>query len=246
MTFAIERVRARMPGRRIDYYDSVPSTMPLASGLAAQGCSSGTAVVAGEQTAGVGRHGHQWHSEYGTGLYASVVLRLAAGGPVLTLALGLATAEAIAQTTGAACDLRWPNDVMCGGRKVAGILVQTQDAREVFIAGIGINVNQASFPAELASEATSLRIETGRTHRREEILAALLDAIDSHAALGREEILRSFSEASSYARRKRVRVNQGGTVLEGTTAGLDPSGFLIVEKDDGARELVLAGGVRPL
>ena len=134
-------------------------------------------MVAEEQTAGQGRHGHSWHSEPGSGIYCSMVLEPA---PALTLALGLAARTPSPKPRASHCDLRWPNDVMLGGRKVAGILVQAAgDGRA--IAGIGINVNHTSFPPELAGEATSLasgglaeRAEASPALSREDILIALL------------------------------------------------------------------------
>jgi BirA family biotin operon repressor/biotin-[acetyl-CoA-carboxylase] ligase len=222
-----------------------------AARLAEAGGAHGAVVVADEQTAGQGRHGHTWHSEPNSGLYVSMVLRPVVRAdwlPVLTLALGLATADAIAEVTGLTCDLRWPNDVMLEGRKVSGILVQLLDSAA--IAGIGVNVNHAEFPSEIAADATSLRIVSNRMHSREQLLVALLGAADRYCGLlaaegGRESILNTFSRRSSYARNMRVRVDQGASILEGTTAGLDSCGFLIVRKDDGTQQLVLAGGVRP-
>ena len=230
----VGRLRRAFPDRRIDFYPSVGSTMHRAAGLPA-----GAVVIAEEQTAGQGRHGHAWHSEAEAGIYCSMVLD---NRPVLTLALGLAAAEAIAQATGLHCDLRWPNDLMLGGRKTAGILVQLAEGKAV--AGIGINVNHGAFPAELAREATSLRLEGRRTYSREEILMALLPAVDRFVEFDRETILRLFTEASSYARGRRVVVRQEDGVVEGVTAGLDASGFLVVRKDDGTDTLILAGGVR--
>ena len=234
MKLDIDQARREFPGRRILYYPTVDSTMN-----AAAGCEIGTVVVAGEQTAGQGRHGHSWHSEPDAGIYCSVVL---APAPVLTLALGLATAEALAGTTGLACDLRWPNDVMLGGKKVAGILVQLAEGKA--IAGIGVNVNHSAFPDELAGEATSVRIETGRECSPTALLIALLAAVDTFAAEDQETILRLFTHASSYAAGRRVTVSQAGGVVKGVTAGLDRSGFLIVRQDDGTDTLVVAGGVR--
>jgi BirA family biotin operon repressor/biotin-[acetyl-CoA-carboxylase] ligase len=156
--------------------------------------------------------------------------------------LGLAAQHAIVEATGLVSDLRWPNDLLLGGRKVAGILVQLVDGRA--IAGIGINGNHTAFPAELAREATSLRLHAGRPIVREEILIALLAAIDSFAAESGETILRLFTHASSYACGRRVTVEQPGGAIEGTTAGLDPSGYLMVRKDDGTVTLIVAGGVR--
>jgi BirA family biotin operon repressor/biotin-[acetyl-CoA-carboxylase] ligase len=225
--------------------------MHEAATLAAAGAPSGTAVVAEEQTAGQGRHGHSWHSEPGAGLYVSIVLRLPLPPdslPVLTLALGLATAETIARATDLQPDLRWPNDVMLGDKKAAGILVQLVDS--VAIAGLGINVNHPALPPEIANEATSLRLATGRLQSREDLLIGLLPTIDSFCRMllqaGRQPIIDQFERRSSYARGKRVRVDQPGGTVTGTTAGLDPSGFLKLRADDGSESLILAGGVRPL
>lgn len=227
----IEAVRRRYPGRRIEYFASLDSTMREAANY-----PEGSVVVAEEQTAGMGRHGHGWHSEAGSGLYASFVLR--AGPPALTLALGLATAEAIARAADVACDLRWPNDVMLDGRKVAGILVQGA------VAGIGINVNHAAFPPELAGQATSLRQHTGNVHSREELLAALVACVDAFTRMlydgGVAPVLEQFARRSSYARGKHVTVDG----FEGVTAGLDASGFLRVRAASGEERIVVAGGVR--
>jgi BirA family biotin operon repressor/biotin-[acetyl-CoA-carboxylase] ligase len=214
--------------RSVHYYPTIDSTMRAAAALPV-----GSIVVAEEQTAGQGRHGHTWHSEPYAGIYCSIVLEPR---PLLTLALGLATAEAI----GIPCDLRWPNDVMIGDRKCAGILVQLVDG--LAIAGIGINMNHTAFPPEL--EATSLRLCTGKDVAREPILNALFDAVDTYTALTPDEILTLFTKASSYAAGRRVVVHQPGGIITGTTAGLTDEGFLRVRKDDGTDTLILAGGVR--
>jgi BirA family biotin operon repressor/biotin-[acetyl-CoA-carboxylase] ligase len=216
----------------VEYHETLDSTMRVAAGRPV-----GTAVVAGEQTAGIGRHGHSWYSEPGSGLYVSLVLGPAQSG-VLMLALGLAAQEAIAQAAGISCDIRWPNDLMLGGRKTAGILAQIQEERVV--AGIGINVNHTAFPPPLDEEATSLRLYAGREFSREEILAALLPAVERYAALPQESVLDLFAHASSYASGRRVTV-EGVT---GVTAGLDASGYLRVRQDDGTIRVILAGGVR--
>ena len=226
----IERLRREFPARRIHHYAAVDSTMRAAVGL-----EPGSVVLADRQTAGHGRHGRWWHSEAGSGIYCSIVLQPM---PVLTLALGLATADAITRATGLTCDLRWPNDVLLAGKKVAGILVQNA------IAGIGINVNHTSFPPELASEATSLRLHTGAAVSLTDIVLTLLPAVDRFVELDKETIMRLFTSASSYAAGRRVTVAQPHDIIEGTTAGLDPAGFLIVRKDDGTDTLIVAGGVR--
>jgi BirA family transcriptional regulator, biotin operon repressor / biotin---[acetyl-CoA-carboxylase] ligase len=141
-----------------------------------------------------------------------------------------------------ACDLRWPNDVMVDGKKASGILVQL--AGGTAIGGIGINVNHTAFPAALADEATSLRLHAGREFDRAAILLALISAIDSFAALASETILGLFAQASSYARGRRVTVEQADATIQGVTAGLDSSGYLIVRHDNGTDTLIVAGGVR--
>lgn len=249
MPLDLESVRARFPGRRLVWFDSCGSTMKEAVRLATEGCASGTVAGADEQTGGVGRFGRRWHSERDAGLYVSIVLRLGVpeeSARVLAMALGLATAEAIARAAGVASDLRWPNDVLLNGRKCAGILVQVEQG--AFVAGIGINVNHSGFPLDLAGIATSLRLATGRTHSRERLLERLLESVDSFSRMlaegGKEPVLRMFARASSYVRGKRVAVEQGHATVEGVTDGLDPSGFLFVRRADGTRVMIVAGGVR--
>lgn len=243
-------LRAAMPGRRIHWHAVVASTMTEASRLAASGAVSGTVVGAEEQTAGQGRHGRAWHSEPGSGLYFSVILRYQltpANLPVVTLAFGLAVRDAILQTTDLVCDLRWPNDVLIQSKKCAGILTLLEGS--AIIAGIGVNVNHCGFPAELDGIATSLLLASGRVYSREALLLELLPSIDRYCALlaseGREPILEMFSRASSYVSGRRVSVDQDGSELLGTTAGLNDSGFLMLRKDDGSHQLIIAGGVRP-
>jgi BirA family transcriptional regulator, biotin operon repressor / biotin---[acetyl-CoA-carboxylase] ligase len=230
----IDRLRHAFPARTIDYHPTVDSTMHAASGHPV-----GYVVLADEQTAGQGRHGHSWHSAAGDGIYCSVVLPQT---PLLTLALGLATHTAIFEATGQVCDLRWPNDLMLDDRKVAGILVQA--AGRNAIAGIGINVNHTEFPEEVAALATSLRIAAGREISREAILLALLPAIDAIVPQSPAAILASFTQLSTYASGRRVEVHQPEGILKGTTMGLDSDGYLIVRQDDGTDTLIVAGGVR--
>jgi BirA family biotin operon repressor/biotin-[acetyl-CoA-carboxylase] ligase len=251
MPLDLAPVRARFPGRRIDWFPTVGSTMTLAADAARQGCASGTVIGADQQTAGIGRHGHSWHSEPEAGLYTSIVLRVPVGGnalPVLMLALGLATQHAIAEVAGLAADLRWPNDVLIGGKKCAGMLAVLEGG--AVITGIGINVNHSSFPPDIAPLATSLRLEGGLEVSREGLLIALLQSVDDFMAIlvkqGTPAILDLFTQASSYARGRRVRVEQNGEIMEGITCGLDSSGFLLVRGDNGKETTILAGGVRPV
>jgi BirA family biotin operon repressor/biotin-[acetyl-CoA-carboxylase] ligase len=236
--------------REIHWHDSLDSTMKAAAALADAACPSGTVVGADTQTAGQGRLGRQWHSPSGTGLYFTVVLRLKVPAeelPVVTLALGLAVKDAVELFAGVTADLRWPNDVMVNGRKLAGILTVLHNG--AVLAGIGINVGQAEFPPELATLATSLRIETGTSPENHFLLRAVLSSIDSYTGMlasgGVAQILRLFTAASTYAEGMRVIVDLPGGPVTGITAGLTPSGHLRLRRDDGTEAIMTGGGVRP-
>ncbi|MBL8229525.1 MAG: biotin--[acetyl-CoA-carboxylase] ligase [Bryobacterales bacterium] len=250
MAFDVDSVSTKLQGRAVLWLEETDSTMNDAARLASMGALSGTVVGAERQTAGQGRHGRNWHSESGLGLYQSVILRLPlppAQLPLATMALGLAAAEAITNTTGLAVDLRWPNDVLIGDRKVCGILVQ--QLQDALICGIGINVNQHAFPDDIVSIATSLRLAAGREFPREPLFVDLMQSIDHHTGIlvfqGKDAILKLFTQASSYVAGRQVVVDQGGNTLRGTTAGLDEDGFLMLQTGDGKLIRILAGGVRP-
>ncbi len=249
MPLDLEALRRALPGLVVHWFPRVTSTMDVAARLASAGESG--VVVADEQTAGRGRLGRCWHSEAEAGLYATFILRLPLrpeDTPVLTLALALATGEAIARVADLACDLRWPNDVLLDGKKCAGILVETAEA--AFLAGIGINVNHTRFPQELAAHATSLRLAGGRPCSRERLLVELARTVQAFTRMlvegGSQPILEMFSRASSFAKGRRVRVEAQAGPVEGITEGLDTSGFLRVRTERGERLLVRSGGVRPL
>ena len=249
MPLEIERIKDARPQNTIFYYSSIGSTMIEASALANSGAAHGTVVLADEQTAGVGRLGRSWLSHSELGIYCSILLRLAlkpGSLPIASLVLGLATAEAVQRSTEVVCDLRWPNDVLINERKAAGILTHLTEG--CIIAGIGINVNQCSFPADLRTPATSLRIESGgREQSRETVVIHLLESVDTFCSMlqsqGTDSILRAFTSASSYALHRRVVIEETGE--KGITAGLDNNGFLLVNLDRGKLERIAAGGVRP-
>jgi BirA family biotin operon repressor/biotin-[acetyl-CoA-carboxylase] ligase len=179
----------------------------------------------------------------------------------LSLATGLAAQEAILATTGIRIDLRWPNDLLVGERKLGGILVESavENGRagisaklRYAVLGIGINVHHGGFPSELASVATSLQMEGAERVNRQALLIALLRALDrelyeldrEHAGLmSGAGLLSRFARASSWVNGKRVHVPEEGGYT-GVTAGLDDRGFLLVDDDAGVRRTVLSGGVR--
>jgi len=239
--------------KHIFHFFKVDSTNTVAMRLGEEGEAHGTVVVAEEQTSGRGRAGHSWHSEKAAGIYVSILLRPQISpmlAPALTLVAGLAAYDAIAEQSGLPPDIRWPNDVLLKGKKVCGILTEMQaepDRMHFAVIGIGINVNQPKMPGELASIATSMRMETGRLHSRLELLARLLRHLDRYynqfIAEGAAPILRRFAEVSSYFEGKRVRISTSTDNFVGTTAGLEPMGILRVKRDDGKIESVISGMV---
>jgi BirA family biotin operon repressor/biotin-[acetyl-CoA-carboxylase] ligase len=241
----------------IHHYFRVGSTNVVAMQAAADGEPEGAVFVAEQQTAGRGRAGHTWESAQSVGIYVSVVLRpllTPADTLLLSLIAGIALADAVEQTTGLHPDLRWPNDVLLGGRKFCGILTEmnAEPTRVRYVVvGIGINVNHASFSGELEPIATSLRMESGREWSRVELTAALLKSLDSEygklvsgSAGARVAVLRQFEERSSFARSRHVLVEDDGG-YKGITEGLDERGFLRVRTESGLRT-VFSGGVRAL
>jgi BirA family transcriptional regulator, biotin operon repressor / biotin---[acetyl-CoA-carboxylase] ligase len=238
-------------GKRIFHFFKVDSTNSVAMTLGESGEPHGTVVIAEEQTAGRGRAGHTWHSEKTNGIYMTVLLRPPIPpqqAPLITLAAGLAVREAILEQTALVPDLRWPNDLLFGRKKFCGILTEMnaeQDQIHFVAVGIGINVNHERIPEELSKIATSLRIETKRVQSRVEIVTRLLRHLDSYynrfVAEGAEAIVARFSEVSSYAYGKRVRIESASETYTGTTEGLESAGLLRVRRDDGRLLPVIAG-----
>ena len=248
-------LRRRLPpgplGKRIYHFFKTDSTNSVAMALGDEDEPHGAVVIAEEQTAGRGRAGHKWHSERTNGIYMTVLLRPPLSpqqAPILTLTAGLAARDAVVEQTGLTPDLRWPNDLLFGRKKFCGILTEMNaelDRIHFVAVGIGINVNHERIPDDLSAIATSLKIETGRAQSRVELVARLLRHLDSYynrlLTEGPEAIVARFSECSSFARGKRVRIETPSETYTGTTEGLEPGGLLRVRRDDGRILPVIAG-----
>jgi len=251
---------ARMPSakttlaKHIHHYYKIGSTNSEAMQAAANGAPEGSIFLAEEQLAGRGRGAHTWHSAKSTGIYCSVILRPPmppADVLLLSLAAGLAVRAAVSEIAPLPVDLKWPNDLLLNGKKLCGILAEMNaEATRVrhLVIGIGINVNQSKFPAELRDVATSLCIETGTEWSRVELCAALLKSLDreyrsfiNDGAAFQAAVLKRFEEHSFLVRGRNVRVDESG--LEGVTEGLDASGFLQIRTADGLQK-VLSGTIR--
>lgn len=261
MALDLSEVEAGLAGTqfagRVKHLSSVNSTNTLAVEAAQAGAQVGV-WVADEQTAGRGRGGHRWHSIVGDGLYVSTLVTPSLSATMalwISLATGLATRQAIREVAALDADIRWPNDLLVHGKKCGGILVETAMTPDMpprlryAVAGVGINLNHKSFPEEIATLATSLHLESGNTVRREDMMVALLRALEKELHLlqqgGGEALLGRIAEASTWVRGKRVHVQENGGYT-GVTAGLDVRGFLLIDGDDGIQHTVLSGGVREL
>lgn len=247
------RLKGSLFGKRIHHFFKTDSTNRVALELGHAGEPEGTVVVAEEQTAGRGRAGRAWLSERAAGIYVTLLLRprlAPVQAPLLTMMAGLSVHAAAEAVTGLNVDLKWPNDLLIGGKKAGGILTEmhAEPSQVRFvIVGIGLNVNQEKFPGELASIATSLRMESGKQQSRMELLVRLLREFESDynrfLREGVSGVVERFETVSSYARGKRVRVSNGSESYVGTTAGLGPEGLLQVEREDGRLMTVIAGDV---
>jgi BirA family transcriptional regulator, biotin operon repressor / biotin---[acetyl-CoA-carboxylase] ligase len=238
---------------KLHFAPTTDSTNTDALEAARAGAPHSSVYFADEQLAGRGRGDHAWLSTAGQGLYVSILLRPpmpAAQLALLPLAAGLAAANAIHATTGLTVDLRWPNDLLIGPRKVGGILVESKiefGGVAHAVVGIGINVHQRGFPADLATPATSLDLETGKTISRQTLLLELLASVEQEsiglldpAAI--ETIPRRVQQASTWVAGRRVHVH-GPQACTGVTAGLDENGFLLVRTATGLIT-VPTGGLR--
>jgi BirA family biotin operon repressor/biotin-[acetyl-CoA-carboxylase] ligase len=237
-------------GKHIHHYYKIGSTNSEAMRSAAEGAPEGSVFLAEEQLAGRGRGAHTWHSARSAGVYCSVILRPAmppSEALIFSLAAGLAVRSAVAEIAPQlSVDLKWPNDALLSGKKFCGVLIEMNaEATRVryLVVGVGINVNQQKFPAELREIATSLRIETGTEWSRVELTAALLKSLDrEYRALvddpgASASIMRRFEETSSSVRGKKVSVEENGG-LTGVSEGLDERGFLQVRTPNGLQTVV--------
>ena len=211
-------------------------------------------VIAEAQTAGRGRLGRTWHSPRGVNLYCSIVLRPAlppAAVPQVALVAGVAVAAALAETAGCTPRIKWPNDVLVDGRKVAGVLTEMEaevERVQHVILGIGVNLNaaQRAFPPELRDRATSLFLATGRKVDRAAVTGRLLAALEARYGRfleGGFEAVRPEWESYSCLTGTDVRVASPDGEVAGRVLGLDADGALRVARPDGTSTRIIAGEV---
>ena len=245
-------LNTKIIGKELTVLDSVGSTNDYLKNLGANGCKSGTVVAAREQVSGKGRLGREWQSKKDENVMFSLLIRpklAPAEVAAVTPLTGLAVCKALRRFTGLDCRIKRPNDVIIGRKKLAGILTEMSaefDAVEYIVIGIGVNVDQADFPCDIAQKATSLFLEAGVRYDKNKALACLLDQIE-------EEFLKNDLSLSGEALEeytalcatvgKNVSFTRGGATVGGLAVGIAQSGELKVKLADGAVCLVNSGEV---
>ena len=222
----------------------------FAADLARLNAVEGTVIISESQSEGRGRNSHTWYSPPGVNLYFTVILYPpAARLHYLPFLIGLSVAEAL-EPLGLECDLKWPNDVLCNDKKVSGVLIQTaieENRLQFALAGIGINVNACSFPADLETIATSVAQQVGKETEREYLLASVLWQLEQ--LYGRmmdmiwDELVARINRKSSFLQGCDVLIEQQGKLITGRTSGVDQLGGLIVETVHGV-EIFYAGEIQ--
>lgn len=241
-------------GREIHFFGEIGSTNVKAFELARAGAAEGTVVMAESQTGGKGRIGRRWESPAGVNIYISIILRP----PVapqdaqgLTFLTAVATAEAISEFSAVKPVVKWPNDVLLGGGKAAGILLEMDaepDRVRFVVAGVGVNVNATKemFPEYIRNTATSLREKTGSEIDRRALCKRLLTGMETwykvYLSRGFSPVLDEWKRYFGF-KGKPVKVTSFDNIIKGTCIGVDDAGALILEKDSGEVVKVLSGDV---
>ncbi|MGN0483727.1 MAG: biotin--[acetyl-CoA-carboxylase] ligase [Lachnospiraceae bacterium] len=232
-------------GKQIYYYDSIDSTNTEAKRLAEEGAPHGALVIANEQTSGRGRRGRDFHSQSGTGIFMTFLLRPEIEpeyASMLTLVAAMAGAEGVKQATGIDTQIKWPNDLVCNQKKVCGML--TEMSAQIgyvnyVVVGIGLNVQNDSFPKEIADMATSLYLETGVHYSRSKIVEAIMEQFEHYYDLFLQtKDLSLFVEDYNMrlvSRQKEVKVLDPREPYEGKALGMNEKGEFLVQTKEGQR-----------
>jgi len=242
-------------GRNVEIHSSIGSTNARAKELALSGAREGTVVIADEQVQGRGRLGRSWVSPPGKGIWMSVILRPRLSSqqvPRITIMTAVAVANALKRSAQIDVGIKWPNDVVCGGKKLCGILTEVHAEPEVIhyaVVGIGLNVNLSfeDLPEDIRDIATSLRIEKGKEFNRADIIKSILQEMEKGYLQGLRDdgfagLLKEY-ERRSVILGKRIWVIGVDGQFSGYAQGFGLDGSLMLRLDDGRVERILAGDV---
>ncbi len=220
------------------------------------GADEGLCIVAKQQTDGRGRHGRIWISEKDAGLYFSLVLRPKIENkflPLLTMMSAVAVYDVLRELYNLKPDIKWANDVHIDEKKICGILAEMTETKRglAVVVGIGINLKSSSFPLELKAIATSIEQETNRKINADKILENLTEQLAKYYQIlegenGAEKIRQEWASRSTYFQDKSVAVKLKNETVTGTTRGLEESGALRIETENGEIKTIHAGVVERL
>lgn len=240
-------------GRITEYHPVIGSTNIRAKQLAEEGALPGTLVVADCQNQGRGRRGRDWISPSGKNIFMSLILRpdvLPSSASMLTLVAALAVREGIEKETGLNVSIKWPNDIVSGGKKLCGILTEMSAELEgihYVVVGMGINANMETFPEEIRETATSLLLETGENVRRSCLIAAVMAAFEQYYEefISRGDLsgLITVYNNNMAHMGKEVRILEPGGDFKGLALGISEKGELLVKTGEGAVKPVISGEV---
>ena len=252
----VKQLETRFLGKPLHFFATLDSTNTYAARLAREGAPEGTVVIADSQSSGRGRLGRTWVSPPTVNLYLSVILRPpgpAAAAPQLSLLAAVAVAEAITQVCGLTPAIKWPNDVLVGGKKVCGILAEMQTEAETLgavVLGIGVNLNAplTAFPEELRDKASSLLLASGQPVDRSAFTASLLTQLEKAYVLwlggGFSALRPAWGRHAAGLIGKQITVAAPEGTVAGTVLGFDTDGALLLrEEQSGALRRLLAGDV---
>lgn len=242
-----------MGNRNIISYDNIDSTNARMKEFAKEGAAHGTVIVAESQNAGVGRRGRVWESPVGDNLYMTLLLRPQIEtdkASMLTLVMAHSIAKVLRHLGFADTKIKWPNDLILNQKKVCGILTEMAlkgTEIDYVLIGVGINVNQKTFPASLQKTATSLLIESNRNVDKTYLLECILDMFDTEyntfLACKDLSFMKESYEDMLVNREKEVRVLEPEQEFSGIALGINEQGELIVQKEDGSQQAIYAGEV---
>ena len=243
-------LKTNILGKEIIYFDTIDSTMNVAFQKGMEGAKEGTVVIAEGQSKGRGRMGRSWVSPKGKGIYMSVILRPKLS-PTdvakLTLLSAVCASEAIQEMCGLDAKIKWPNDILIGGKKIAGILTELSaemDRVRFVVIGMGININASQ--TQLPDHATSLKAETGHSLSRVEFLQLVLLKLEQWYSIQQKQgfavVFKRWKELSSTLGRK-VRMEDPSGIIEGRAVDLDEFGGLVIENSSGVKVKRMSGDV---
>lgn len=252
----VDRVRAclhtKWAGKTLLYFDSIDSTNAEAKRQAENGAEHGLLVISDHQTAGRGRRGRVWESQKGEGIFVTLLLKPdiePVNASMLTLVMGLAVRDALAQVEHLDVQIKWPNDIVCDGKKICGILTEMSaqmDYINHIVIGLGINVYHQTFPAEMEQIATSIYQQTGARISRAELIAEVMDRFETYYAqyLKTQNLFYLMDRYNEQLinRGRKVQVLDAKAGFSGTAIGINEIGELLVQTDEGVRA-VSAGEV---